>query len=312
MTVIAKQGDKNSTVAEMQKLLSLLGYDLIVDGDFGPRSSRSLKAFQKSQNLNQTGVLDDISLQALKAAQKRSAKEIQDGSEKNYGSLEIVKNRLTSSQYTKQIFPKTQIFIHFTAGNGSAESTINWFEADTGTVATAFVIGRTDGKTHEAFNPDFWGFHLGIKGTNGALDKISIGIEICSWGPLTENNGKHYRYTDYDKKTKKNLWLDKNIVPVSEVYTLPTEFRGYKHFEKYTDAQLDSLENLLKFLVKEYGISVQSSFDDSWFEYNEQVITDKLPGIWTHVNVRKDKTDSYPDHRLLELLNRISNWSKIL
>lgn len=312
MTLLAKQGQKGEVVAEMQKLLSLLGYDLVVDGDFGPKSSRSLKAFQKSQNLAQTGELDDITFQALKAAQKRSSKEIQDGTEKNYGSIEVIKNRLSANQYTKQIFPKTQIFIHFTAGNGSADNTIKWFEVDSGTVATAYVIGRTDGKIHEAFNPDYWGFHLGIKGTNGSLDKISIGIEICSWGPLKENNGKYYRYTDYDSKTKKNLWLDKNTVPASEVYTLPSEFRGYKHFEKYTDKQLTELESLLKFLVKEYGISVQSSFDESWFEYNEQIITDKLPGIWTHVNVRKDKTDSYPDHRLLELLNRISIWSKTL
>ena len=42
-------------------------------------------------------------------------------------------------------------------------------------------------------------------------------------------------------------------------------------------------------------------------EDNENVIKTKRPGIWTHTNVRKDKQDSYPDHRLFELLNRIKD-----
>lgn len=44
----------------------------------------------------------------------------------------------------------------------------------------------------------------------------------------------------------------------------------------------------------------------SWFEYMPELISNKTAGLWTHVNCRKDKFDSYPDHRLLELLNRLA------
>jgi hypothetical protein len=95
-------------------------------------------------------------------------------------------------------------------------------------------------------------------------------------------------------------------VDPNSVYTLDEQFRGYNYFQKYTDKQLENLEKLLMFLVKKYNIPVQNSFDKAWFEYMPELIANCTPGIYTHVNVRKDKTDSYPDDRLIELLNRIS------
>ena len=70
---------------------------------------------------------------------------------------------------------------------------------------------------------------------------------------------------------------------------------------------MDTLEKLLEYLIENYNIPVQKSFDMSWFEFMPELISNKTPGLWTHVNCRKDKFDSYPDQRLLALLNRLAN-----
>lgn len=294
-----KYGDISSKVSEVQKYLSFLGYDLIVDGQFGDKTLRSVKAFQKKVNLNADGIVGSKTLEALKAAQKRTSKE-EKGSviaEKKYGDLDIVKTyKLDTTQYVKQKTDKDKIFIHFTAGRKSASRTISSWAGDEPKIATAYVIGADDGKAYEAFHPDYWGWHLGVKGTSGALDKKSIGIEICSLGPLKKVGDKYYAWP--------NEWNTE--VPADEVYELEKPFRGYKYYQAYTDEQIHTLGQLLEYLIESYSIPVQKSFDMSWFEFMPELISKKTPGLWTHVNCRKDKSDSYPDHRLLELLNKLA------
>lgn len=291
-------GDNGIEVSEVQKLLSMLGYDLIVDGNFGAKTLRSVKAFQKKYNLTVDGVVGKNTLIALKAAQKRTAKELDANIPKvDYESLDInTDSELPAEQYIKQVTEKSQIFIHFTAGGPSAKNTISYWNGDEQKVATAFVIDGSTGTPYEAFHPDYWGWHLGVKGTNGRMDKASIGIEICNYGPLKEKNGKFYAWpNNYTTEVSKD-----------KVYELDEEFRGFKYYYSYSDAQMENLEKLLCFLIEKYNIKVQESFDKSWFDYKDELMTTTLPGIWTHVNVRKDKFDSYPDHRMLELLNRIA------
>lgn len=292
---MAKYGDKGSEVAEVQKLLSMLGYDLIIDGSFGDKTLRSLQAFQKRMGLVVDGVAGPKTIEALKAAQKRTAKEEKTPSTpKDYGNLVINKNvLLDSNQYLKQSTKKDKIFIHFTAGGPSASNVIKYWDSDEPRVATAFVIDGNTAEAYECFHPDYWSFHLGVKGTNGALDKSSIGIEICAWGPLTKKGDKFYTYVNTE-------------VSADQVYELDVPFRGFKYFHKVSDAQLNTVEQLLEFLISEYQIPVQTSFDKSWFEFNQELINKKTPGLWTHTNVRKDKSDMYPDQRLIDMLNRLA------
>lgn len=293
-----KYGDKGSEVTEVQKYLSLLGYDLIIDGDFGDKTTRSLKAFQKKMSLTVDGLAGNKTIEALKAAQKRTAKEDKGiPNAKDYGQLSINREyQLELTQYLKQNSPKDKLFIHFTAGDKNAGNTIKYWDNDEPKIATAFVIDGETGQIFECFSPNFWSFHLGIKGTNGALDKTSIGIEICAYGPLKKIEDKYFAWP-------KN-WTTE--IPANEVYELDTEYRGFKYFHAYSEDQLVSLEKLLEFLIEEYKIKIQGIFDENWFDYKPELIIDKTPGVWTHVNVRKDKTDSYPDKRLITLLNRLS------
>lgn len=291
-------GDKWTEVSLLQKYLSLLGYDLIVDGNFGDKTLRSLKAFQKKYGLAVDGVAGPKTFSALKAAQKRTSKEEKDSKYgKNYGNLNIDTNHnQPSEQYIKQIFPKDKIFIHYTVSGPDAKNVIKYWDGNSDRISTAFVIsgrGPEDGKIYEAFNPDYWSFHLGVKGTNGSLDKSSIGIEICAWGRLDKKGEKFYN--NYGGE-----------VPSDEVYTLEDEWRGNKYYHAYSQKQLDSLEELLLWIIKEYKIPIQNiEFDKNWIEYSDILIRDKSPGAHSHTNVRKDKQDTYPDQRLFDLMNRI-------
>lgn len=293
-----QKGDRNETVSEVQKLLSLNGYDLIIDGDFGARTQLDVIDFQSHHNLKADGIVGQVTYDALNAKiiKESTPAPVSNTSALDYGDLKVNKTiRQPDVQYIKKETPKTQIFLHFTAGGPNAKNVIGGWNADETTVSTAYVIDRNTGEIFECFDPKYWSFHLGIKNTNGRLDKTSIGLEICSYGPLKNTNGKYYAWPK-DWKTE---------ISETSVYKLTKPFRGYNFFESFTDAQLSNVEKLLKILIKKNNIKVQPSFDETWFEYNQTLIDKTLPGIWTHTNVRKDKSDVYPDKRILDMLNRL-------
>ena len=281
--MLLKLGDRGPEVVEVQKLLSLLGYDLIIDGEFGPRSKRSVTAFQKRASLPNTGEVDDTTFNALKLSQTRKSEETA-GPRPPAGYPFPVNGqyRLNPNQYIKQVFEKTQIFLHFTAGGPSAKNVIDYWNSDEPQIATPYVIDGNSAVIYECYSPDYWSYHLGIKGTKGRLDKASIGIETCAYGPLTEKGGKFYAWpNDYSTV----------VIPKERVYNLERDFRGHHNYEAFTNEQIGSLEILLDFLIPKYGIKIQGSFDYTWFDYNERVIANTAPGIWSHTTVRKDKFD---------------------
>jgi len=291
-------GDKGAEVSKLQKLLSMLGYDLVIDGDLGPKTLRSLKAFQKKYGLVVDGIAGPKTFAALKAAQKRTSKEDKDSSRsKDYPGLDVdADHHMGPEQYIKQVFDKDKIFIHYTVSGPDAKRVIKYWDGNAPRIATAFVIsgrGEEDGKVYEAHNPDYWSYHLGAKGTKGKLDKHSIGVEICAWGRLTKKGDKFY-----------NVYGGQ--VPEDEVYTLEDKWRGDKYYHKYSDKQIKSLEKLIIWMVKEYKIPVQNiEFDREWLEYSQDLYKNKTPGIWSHTSIRRDKQDTYPDERLFEMLNRV-------
>lgn len=296
--MLLKLGGTGPQVVEIQKLLSLLGYDLIIDGQYGPRTKRSVTAFQKRAGLINTGEVDDDTYSALKLSQTRKADETAGPRPAaGYNFPVNTQYRLNPNQFIKQVFEKTQIILHYTAGGPSAKNVIDYWNSDEPQIATPFIIDGNSATIYECYSPDYWSYHLGIKGTKGRLDKASVGIEVCAYGPLKEKGGQFYAWpNDYGSV----------IVPKERICSLERDFRGFHHYESFTDAQIASLEVLLAFLIVKYDIKMQPSFDYTWFDYNEAVITNTVPGIWSHTTVRKDKFDLYPDGRILVMLNRLA------
>lgn len=208
----------------------------------------------------------------------------------------IKQARLKDSQFFQENTPKSQIYLHHTAGSGNAEAVSRYWNGTNERIATAFIIGQ-DGLIVQCFSSKQWAWHLGVgekefkaqgvKYQN--LNKLSVGIEVCNWGYLKEQNGKFYNYVG-------------SRVPDSMVTTLDEPYKGYKHWYKYTDAQIESLRQLVVYLCETYNISK---------EYREEIWgLDKeafkgTNGIYTHNSVRKDKSDMYPCPRVIEMLKNL-------
>lgn len=289
-------GDKGVEVSKLQKLLSFSGYDLVIDGIFGPKTFRSLKALQKKYGLKVNGVADFKTNTILKTAQKRTSKEVSEiRYGKNYNSLSIDSSiKLNSEQYIKQILDKDKIFIHHTCNGPSINNAIKNLGSDYNTVSSAFIISsEKGGKIYELYNPNFWSFHLGAKGTNGKHDRSSIAVELCSWGQLTKKNGKYFSFNNIE-------------IEESDVQVLEDKWRGSFYYHKYSDEQITSLKNLLIWIIREYKIQIQNiKFDENWLNYNDELVKHGTQGIWSHSSMRKDVQDLYPDQRLFEVLNNI-------
>ena len=214
---------------------------------------------------------------------------------------------LSKTQYIATETKKLQIVLHHTAGNSSGPGTIKmWNTDDRGRIATCVTISGKglskdtfDGEICQAFSSKFWAYHLGIKPdvfrANGlpykSLDPLAIGIEVCNWGPLTlKADGKYYNYVD-------------RVVPADQVCELAVPYKGHKYYHAYTDAQIESICQLLVYWSKLWNIPLDYSEDDLW-AVSKKALSGE-PGLYTHNSYRKDKSDVSPQPKLITMLKNL-------
>jgi N-acetyl-anhydromuramyl-L-alanine amidase AmpD len=208
----------------------------------------------------------------------------------------IVQHRLSDNQFVQELTDKRQIYLHHTAGGPDALSVAKFFNQQVGKVATAFIIGA-NGTIVQCFSSKNWAYHLGLKQevfeemgvTYRGLDRLSIGIEICNYGQLTKKNGYFYNYVG-------------GKVDYTQVTELPTKYKGYIYWQKYTDAQIESTRQLLVYLCNQYNIP--KDYFASIFDIDKRALRGE-PGIFTHNSVRHDKSDIYPCPRMIEMLQSL-------
>tara|TARA_R110001606_G_scaffold5101_2_gene23951 strand:+ start:2635 stop:3363 length:729 start_codon:yes stop_codon:yes gene_type:complete len=204
--------------------------------------------------------------------------------------IEIVKRPLQNGQYITQEFEKRGIFIHHTAGT-TAEGAMSWWDQTPDRVGTPYVIDR-DGTIYECFDPSYWAYHLGIRGDDNRLEKETVNIELVSAGWL--KNG--YFYPLYP-----NLTSGKKI-PEEEI--VRTEFRGYNEWHKYTDAQIKSLCKLIAKISVDFPTIELPDYLYDLYKFDQTIIDEAEGGIWSHANVREDKTDLFPQPNLVTEINK--------
>lgn len=214
---------------------------------------------------------------------------------------------LPADQYVREASDKNTIYLHHTAGNADPYSVLRWWDETSDPVATAFVIGGKptranhswkDGELIQAFSSKYWAWHLGVKQSNmppgslssKKLNSQAVGIEICNFGYLTQHNGRFVSYAN-------------TIIPDNEVVDLGYEWRGHQYWHKYTDNQLSVLGELLVYLGQTYEIPLCYK-GDSIFDLDMRAFEGEA-GVFTHVSVRKDKTDCYPAPNLIKLLKEV-------
>jgi N-acetyl-anhydromuramyl-L-alanine amidase AmpD len=204
------------------------------------------------------------------------------------------------TQYLREEHPKKQIYLHHTAGRSNGENTFKWWASNPERVATCVCIsglGAVDGQIVQGFSSKYWAYHLGIKRsvfdaygvpyTN--LDKYSIGIEICNWGQLSFTSGKFYNYVGGE-------------VPEKEVIKLDVPYKRHIYFHNYTDAQIESVRQLLVLWNQRYNIPLKYN-EDIW-TVTQRALRGEA-GVFTHNSVRADKIDIYPHPKMIQMLKSL-------
>ena len=198
--------------------------------------------------------------------------------------------------YYREEIPKKQIYLHHTAGTGEGQDIYRWWGSDKPRVATCVVIDR-DGTIKQGFGSQYWAYHLGLANKHFKahslpylnLDKVSIGIELISWGVLTKKGKKYINYVGGE-------------IDESEVEVLDKPFRGSKYYHKYTDAQIDSVVKLLKLWNERYNIDI--TYQEDIFDICPRALRGE-GGIFTHCSVRPDKSDVFPQENLIDALRSL-------
>lgn len=214
---------------------------------------------------------------------------------------------MKESQYIKEETKKVQIVLHHTAGNSSGPGVIKMWDADDrGRIATCVTISGNglskdtfDGEICQAFSSKYWAYHLGIKPDvframkvpYQSIDRIAIGIEICNWGPLRKVGNKFLNYVNRE-------------VPASQVCELDKPYKGHRYYHAYTDAQIESVRQLLVYWGETYGIPLKYNANDMW-DVSMNALSAK-PGVYTHNSYRRDKTDISPQPKMIAMLESLN------
>lgn len=314
LTRILREGSAGNDVKYMQTRLKKLKFfnHPTATGNFGPITTKSVKEFQKANGLRVDGVVGNKTWYKLFDGNTSSNTNVSSNSKFKYKpslitaeGLEIYDKLLGDGEYIKTVNKKKTIYLHHTSGGSRPDWVSSSWDRDDKNgrpyrVATAYVVGRRassngdstfDGKVFRTFDDKYWAYHLGVSGTNGKYDKNSIGIEVCNYGYCKVVDDKFINYVNRE-------------VPANEVVDLGKEFRGYRYWERYTDEQIESLRKLLVYLIDKYDIDFERGiYDWDWFEYDKSKL--EGTGLRAHVQVRKDKTDMFPQKELIDMLNSL-------
>lgn len=287
----------DTDIKAIQKLLHLQE-----TGIYDELTEAAVRNYQIKHNLSPTGDLDEDTHTALLGDHNLSS----DLSEQYNASIH--KYTLPSKEYLAGPTKKEYIFLHHTAGWNNPYAVVdNWARDTRGAIGTQYVIGginpKTNDDTHdgvivECFGDANYAWHLGTGNTY--VHTHSVGIELCNFGWLTKKGNDFYTYT--------NTRVDpKNVV------TLKESFRGYTHWVRYTDEQLNSLNHLIHLIAGKHNISVEIGLKQRLkvmspykaLEYYNDAVNGKVKGVLSHTSVRRDKFDVFPQDELIDLINSL-------
>lgn len=313
-------------IQELQKFLKLELTNIL-----DPITISALKNLQLSFGIYPSGIIDDTTINRMKTRygidldkfsdiiepienithpiKKEPIMDIPnittDLSEKD---KKIIDYPLKSGQYINSINTKKMVFLHHTAGNANPYACIDdWNRDSRGEIGTHFVIGGINTSGHDglilrAINEKNHAYHLGNdagKPLPSIMTTSSISIELCNFGWLTLKNGKYYTYVNSTIDSKYVVKLDK-------------PFRGYEYWHDYSDKQIESLKYLLNYIKNIHKIDIKlglpalvktgKTLHDS---LNNIIPNTTTTGVWSHTNVRNEKSDLYPNPKLIKLFKEI-------
>lgn len=213
--------------------------------------------------------------------------------------MNIEKNFLPANQYMGEQPKKKIIILHHTAG-ASIESALATWKSKPERVGTHFIIGR-NGRLVQCIPDNNWAYALGLTSFvhKEKWESEAIQIEMVSMGylvPAANNKWKSYVGS---------------IIPENEVSRTP--YRTFGAWHKYTEAQIQTLKELLLYLKTHFNIPLKVGSTNLFFNDMRSQLKNISPDaiissktIFTHTNFRTDKTDCFPQIELVQMLDNIN------
>ena len=275
----------------------------------------------ETQSVPKSGTIDSTIVEAVnKARKKRKSFKQSNIAEVEEPTLETI----TSKYPITQIFfdtetPKKQLYLHHTVSGQDIQSVVDDWSRRTDKVSTHYVTNN-NGEIEQLFEDEFWAYHLGVKRPTFAalrlpfqnLNRTSIGIELCSWGGLTakfdDDGSNDAPYADLIYRNNVGEKIDSNNVTQAVNANGETiTYKGYKYFEKYSDAQINVVKGKLQELMSKYSIPFKYDYDELFGTGTVSIAAlSGKKGVYTHNSVRTDKSDVFPQKELIEMLKSIS------
>jgi hypothetical protein len=292
--MLIRKGHTGEEVKQIQREL-----DIDADGIFGPVTESEVMRFQREEGLDVDGIVGPITWSKLFGLTT-------DRQETIGGTHDIVINNhfLPKGEYLEGPTKKEWLFIHHTAGWQNPYRTVNnWARDSRGRIATEFLIGgpsifntdfENDGEIVRCIPDGGYAWHLGKNGKQ-KMHTNSVGIEVCNFGYL--KNGKTYAgHTAHEE----------------QVVELAKPFKGYKFWHRYSDAQIQSLRDLILYIADRDNINVREGLPAlikekgaDAFEWNQDAYYGLVKGLWSHSNTNKGKSDMFPQEELLTMLTEL-------
>ena len=293
MNQVLKLGFTGKLVESIQEKFALKKTGLF-DADL----QKSIMLFQKKHNLKQDGIVGYLTWKHLNL----NPDEIYADTDANTSATWITQYNLPSGEFVDEEKHKDFIILHSNHGTLDPHKQIDlWANDQRGRVGSHYVIGgpnsEKDGLILQAIKDHNWGYHLGpIKNTR--LQKNSISIELCSFGPLEYKDNKYFN------------WYGLEVAP-EQVESLEVPFKGHRYFHKYSEAQLESLKALLILIRNRHDINLKtgllemlkSNIKDA-FNYSKRSLNSRS-GIFTHGNLVESKLDLFPQKSLINMLETL-------
>ena len=215
---------------------------------------------------------------------------------------------------------KIQIYLHHTAGWQNIKQVIAGWNKRTDHVATHFITNN-NGEAERLFKDEEHANHLGIKSGTFAkvgakyqnLNRVSLGIEMCSIGPLKLKGNKYYCYpndftTLYDP-TKKTAKRNGDIQRIIKEDLTPGSYKGYSYCEGFSEAHLSKVYNIVTTWKSKYGIPYTYNWNDI-FPAKGKLSANALKGvkgIYTHNSVKTSKMDVMPTLKTIQMIKSLAD-----
>ena len=292
--MLIRKGDKGEEVKQIQREL-----DIEADGIFGAVTESAVMRFQIEEHLDVDGIVGPKTWAELFGL----TTDIQESLDSQHGIV-INHHILPKGEYLKGPTKKDWLFLHHTAGWHNPYRTIDhWGRDSRGRIATEFVLGgpsifndefKYDGEIVKCIPDGGYAWHLGRNGFQ-EMHTNSVGIEVCNFGYL--KNGKTYAG---------------HTVHPDHCVELSKEFKGYKNWHRYSDAQIESLRKLILFIADRDNIDVREGLPAlikekgaDAFEWNREAYYGHVRGLLSHSNTNKGKSDMFPQEELLTMLTEL-------